>query len=522
MKQAIVLGLLGLLFLVPVAEAALLVDTGSGGTSNIGWPSLFDGGGHFQHLGGRFTLNAPATLSSVEGWMGPGSGGSLAVVIRADGAVPGSAIYSKNYTLEGRFFAGWDVFSSYAPTLPAGTYWLCFEPLPGGGLGRGMPGGAPAPLPSYAYLGDGNPGWLQLLPNPGLGMRVSGGPVIVAPLGSAERTIFDAQDGESDHLEGGDDRLEAYYGYISLNGYGWAFGRGAIFANGITAGAEAVNNQSQAASRAVAWRTFQNTTGGTLTFRVNATLHGQFSSGPSSMKATGAVHALDSVLFASTIAASGMPSEEFLLGGNALNGLTGAQDRLNLSLLFPPAARLGSDVEQVNYTPSQVSIALQTGLISVAPNATFTLLYDVSALSTGNGPAGTQFADTLVPAAVPFTDAGGSPVTGLTVLGDSVSVGQTSLLLWDGGWLTWKPALGAAQYRLYRGTPGDLPKLLDANADSCLIYQGAAAEEGPITEDPQPGSFFWYLAVGVNGAVEGSAGEATAGTRLLNSSGVCP
>jgi len=506
------------------AQGAVLVDTGPGGTSSIGAWSLFSGGGHFQSLGGRFTLTSPATLDSVEGWMGPfGSGGTIDVKIRADGAVPGTAIYSKNYTLGTRIPAGWDVFGGFGVTLPAGTYWLCFEPVAGGGMNYSMPPGASSPLPSYAYLADGNPGWIVGNPNPTLGMRVSGGPVVASPQGTGVREIFQAPDGDADTIKGGDGQVEAYYGHISLNGYGWAFARGALFANGLSAGAEAVSNQSNAAARSVAWRSFKNTTGTTLTFRVNANLAGEFDpSGGSVVLATGGVNALDSELFATTVAASGKTTERFLLEGNALSPITGAQGLLNLSALFPPAARLGSDVETVTFQTAPVSIAMQTPLISVAPNALFTLLYDVSALSRGTGPGGTLFNQTLEPAPVPFTDAGGSPVNGIVPLGSSITVGEANFLSWsDSETASWFPAIGATQYRFHRGTQADLPKLLNSSVDSCLLDEGTATETFTPTEIPPPGQFFWYLAVGVNGAIEGSAGDATSGARSLNTSGVC-
>ena len=118
----------------------------------------------------------------------------------------------------------------------------------------------------------------------------------------------------------------------------------------MTAGAEAVSSQSNAAARSVAWRTFKNNTGATLTFRVNAVLNGKFDpAGGSVVLATGGVNALDSQSFANAVAASGKSTERFLLEGNALSPITGAQGLLNLSSLFPPAARLGSDVETVTF-----------------------------------------------------------------------------------------------------------------------------------------------------------------------------
>ncbi len=506
-----------------MAEAALLVDTGPGGTSSIGAPSLFLGGGHFQDLAGKFTLASPATLDSVEGWMVGGTG-NLAVVIRADGAVPGDPIFSRVYAVDDRFSAGWEVFPDYYVSLPAGTYWLSFEPSVGSGLQRSMPLGATAPLASYAYLGDGNPGWIELSPNPGLGMRVSGGPLVTAPFGTASRTIVDAPSKDSDMTLGGDSDVETF-GWDFTAGDGWAIGRGTIFANGLQAGAEAVNSQAYNAARAVAWRSFQNTGASTVSLRVNATLLGEFAAfgGTVSLKAWSGIYALDAASFSSTIAASGKTAPEFLLGGNALSGTVGAQDRPSLAVLFPPAARLGSDTELVPFSSGSVSVPMQTGLFSLAPGQVFTLLFDVTALASGTGGGKTSFIDTLKPAAVLFTDAGGGPVPGIQALGATLSVGEASFLLWDDReTLSWQAALGATQSRLVRGTEAGLPGLLNAAIDSCQRYQGSATSSGPIlSEEPPPGTLYWYLAVGVNGAIVGGAGDATLVGRVVNSSGPC-
>ena len=83
--------------------------------------------------------------------------------------------------------------------------------------------------------------------------------------------------------------------------------------------------------------------------------------------------------------------------------------------------------------------------------------------------------------------------------------------------------LEATSYTLYRGIPGNLAKLLDSQVDSCRRYQGAAAS-ATVSEDPSAvsGRFYWYLVTGSNGNGEGSAGNATAGARVVNASGTCP
>jgi hypothetical protein len=165
----------------------LLIDTGPGGSSDIGALGLFSSGSttcspqpacatSFQFLAGQFTLAREARLESVQGWMS-GGGGSIDVMIRAEnGGIPGSSIFSKTYTQGIQSGFDWVVFLSYDVVLPAGTYWLSFEPVANSGFEGGMSGGAAAPLPNYAFHSDGNNRWINFGffgPQPGLGMRIS-------------------------------------------------------------------------------------------------------------------------------------------------------------------------------------------------------------------------------------------------------------------------------------------------------------------------------------------------------------
>jgi alpha-tubulin suppressor-like RCC1 family protein len=89
---------------------------------------------------------------------------------------------------------------------------------------------------------------------------------------------------------------------------------------------------------------------------------------------------------------------------------------------------------------------------------------------------------------------------------------------------TWPGDASAASYRLYRGVKAGLPYLLDSRPDSCLRYEGSSTST-TISDDPTnlgAGDFYWYLVVGVQGPAEGPAGNATAGPRIVNSSGLCP
>lgn len=97
----------------------------------------------------------------------------------------------------------------------------------------------------------------------------------------------------------------------------------------------------------------------------------------------------------------------------------------------------------------------------------------------------------------------------------------TSLRFTDHDTATWPAGLRASSYTLYRGVPAGLPALLDAGADSCVRYTGAATA-AVVPEPPSAGSFFWFLVTGSNTAGEGPAGAATAGPRTVNATGLCP
>lgn len=82
----------------------------------------------------------------------------------------------------------------------------------------------------------------------------------------------------------------------------------------------------------------------------------------------------------------------------------------------------------------------------------------------------------------------------------------------------WPEVEGAYKYRLYRGTLNDLPKLLNGEIDSCLVYEGVLPKflcpENPALIN---GKLYFYLVTALNVAGEGSAGNATGGERIVNS-----
>ena len=85
----------------------------------------------------------------------------------------------------------------------------------------------------------------------------------------------------------------------------------------------------------------------------------------------------------------------------------------------------------------------------------------------------------------------------------------------------WDAVSGATYYKLYRGGLSNLPNLITTGGDGCLLYNGPSTS---YTDSSvlAPGSLYWYLVIAGNGAGESSAGNATAGPRILNSTGTCP
>ena len=76
-------------------------------------------------------------------------------------------------------------------------------------------------------------------------------------------------------------------------------------------------------------------------------------------------------------------------------------------------------------------------------------------------------------------------------------------------------------YTLYQGDEANLPNLLDSAMDSCTELVTGATTAAGLTDIPALGEFIRYLVVPDNSCGVGGAGNATAGPRQLNSTGVC-
>lgn len=155
---------LGLATSLP-AFSDVLVDTGPGGTSTIGSPSLFgdNGSGDFQFLAGEFTLTQAATITAVSGWMVSGFTGDFVIKLYADGgSAPGTEIAAQFFDDQFvEFAAHWENFGGLNWDVAAGTYWVAFEPQPGNFNGA-MPKGAANPLSGYAFFAGGNSNYFSL------------------------------------------------------------------------------------------------------------------------------------------------------------------------------------------------------------------------------------------------------------------------------------------------------------------------------------------------------------------------
>ncbi|MBN2384141.1 hypothetical protein JXQ70_14790 [bacterium] len=80
-------------------------------------------------------------------------------------------------------------------------------------------------------------------------------------------------------------------------------------------------------------------------------------------------------------------------------------------------------------------------------------------------------------------------------------------------------------YILYRGELADLADLLDTDADFCTRWTGSSSSDTSATglsETATVGDCYYFLVTGVSSTGEGTAGEASAGTRIMNTTGACP
>jgi hypothetical protein len=434
-KLVVLAVLVGLALADTRSEAASLVDTGPGGTSSIGADSLFNdgtGSGSFQFLAGQFDLSNGAVVNQLEGWMGPFSfAGDIEVKLYSDIAgLPGDVLYSKLYSVAFRNAAGWEPFSGFDAAVPAGTYWLSFEPTASGGFNGTMPAGAPSPLPKYVFSSDGNPGFLNL--GHSLGMRVDGEDSEII-MGAAARASYREDvpiNGDPNGLsaqDGGNGRMSVV---ISV---GNGAGRGGMIPDGLEAGAlargftDAPNPVAQhsgtGTGHGVSWRPFFNSASEDRTFRISGVLEGgaNNSFGVLNCQVDVRISALDPEILAQSVQSSGGDAATYLLDKHTAAGHYAA---------FPAAAVYKDytlydqfNADDSGYQPRNRD--LDTDLFTVGPGESFILVFDVYAQTTGasfgGGEGELDYINTLRPAANLFTDGDGQPVTDI-VAGSSQSV----------------------------------------------------------------------------------------------------
>ena len=103
--------------------------------------------------------------------------------------------------------------------------------------------------------------------------------------------------------------------------------------------------------------------------------------------------------------------------------------------------------------------------------------------------------------------------------------GEATNLRWCSGTkscLEWDAASPPGSYRIVQGTTASLPGLLDSAIDSCTVATFSGTSTGSVlTDAPAAGNLYWYIVVATICAGDGSAGNGTAGARIVNSGGDC-
>lgn len=491
----------------------LLIDTGTPTGADGGSAQIENFSGNLEWIAGQFVLNQAATIDSVQGYMSVFIGGSIKVNIYAGNAnvyndiTPGTSIFSQTFNQPATSGAGWVTFqfAQPLPSLPAGTYWLAFE-APTASFYAPMLTGVSNPLPNYAYYENGNASYLNQNPFAGVpidvGMRISGTTFPALAQGTAVREIVNGSYAGTpvggDAIAGGEGQ-DNTSPFIFIAPVAWSYARGVITQNAEIAGAYADTSGpcsggvcSYVGARGVAWRTWTNPTNADVPFNVNAALDGTVTI-PGCL-ATAGVYVIDTDDFNSTVAASGLPVQNFLLNGSTLDVLTnGAQP---LSLLFPNA--IASAFQTLNGLTGQISAPVTISGVTLPAGKSITIIMDVSAYAPPLGLS--DFASTLGPSStLPFfSDANGDPVTALIPVGPSVPVTAAP------GSLALSPS--TASYHV--GTPATVTAIVkDANGNPVSNAVVAFAFNsgpnsgpgGPISTDMNGQAVFTYTGGGTAG-----------------------
>ena len=162
-------------------NAAFIVDTGAGDATGGG--IALDSS---QWVAGQISITNAQTVTSVEGWFGEGTEGTITAAIYTDNGsgVPVSELFSSQFILNNPSTVptvhAWDGAFGLSWLLNPGTYWVAFE-VRAGDTGSGlMPDNVPSPLDDYAFRNTSGTDWQSLSSNESLGFRVSRVPIPAA------------------------------------------------------------------------------------------------------------------------------------------------------------------------------------------------------------------------------------------------------------------------------------------------------------------------------------------------------
>lgn len=129
------------------AQAEYIVDTGVGPQAH-GYEIS-----SYQSFAGEFSVSSPKTINSIKSYYrndySYSGNGTVAINIHADGGeIPGSVLFSANYTVNAGAPLDWYGMSGLDWTIDVGTFWVSF--VASGGVDGSMPSDAPNPLLNYA------------------------------------------------------------------------------------------------------------------------------------------------------------------------------------------------------------------------------------------------------------------------------------------------------------------------------------------------------------------------------------
>jgi hypothetical protein len=176
-RKIFVLWMVASCLLGGTAFATTIVDTGPTPSSFSSAVGLSNDGTNIYYLAAQFTTSAAHTITDIQGYMNNDTSFKVTGVISEnifDDYIgkyrPGDHIFSASFDVGST--ANWYGLSGLDWALPAGTYWIVFEPLLG--FSGSMPVPFPNPLAREAFYYSLNPyPWGSYSPAPwGLGIRI--------------------------------------------------------------------------------------------------------------------------------------------------------------------------------------------------------------------------------------------------------------------------------------------------------------------------------------------------------------